>query len=187
MTNEQHPISQVKWVDPTTLRANHYNPNKVFGTEYHLLKISILEDGWTQPIVILEDGTIVDGFHRWTLGSTDEDIRKLSGGLVPVVMVKFTDTVHKMMSTVRHNRARGKHGVLRMGDIVRTLVDEGLTEEQIMVRLQMDREEFTRLVDAKGSPLNVGKDSFGKGWIPTERMTPDQAAEHDRKRGKSVV
>lgn len=165
----KQPISEVEWVDPSTLRANDYNPNHVFGPELDLLRLSILEDGWTQPIVARSDGQIVDGFHRWHLGSTDSEIRRVSGGKVPVVRVADKKTLaDRMISTVRHNRARGQHGILRMGDIVRALRDEGLTSEEIERRLGMESEERERLAELRGSPELAGKDSFGRGWVPTE-------------------
>jgi ParB-like chromosome segregation protein Spo0J len=160
------PLGKLKWVDPASLKSNDYNPNRVFGPEMQLLKISLLEDGWTQPIVALEDNTIVDGFHRWTLGSRDDEVRAMTGGLVPVVYVSFKDEAHRKMSTIRHNRARGKHGVLKMGAIVRSLVAAGVPAEEIQQRLQMEREEFERLTELRGSPDTSGRDSFGKGWIP---------------------
>src|SRR5262245_27363791 len=138
---ENQPLNVVEWVDPKTLRANHYNPNKVAPPEMDLLKISILEDGWTQPIVARPDGEIVDGFHRYTLGSTDPDVPALTGGLVPVVRLRDADMAHQMMSTIRHNRARGTHRVIRMAEIVTALKDQGLSEDEIMHRLQMEDEE----------------------------------------------
>lgn len=162
-----HPIANVRWVDPDTLHANDYNPNHVFGPELKLLKLSILEDGWTQPVVIREGGQIVDGFHRWTLARTDAAVRKASGGKVPVVVLPARSEADLVASTVRHNRARGQHGVLKMGDIVRSLRDEhGQSDADIKRKLGMDREELTRLADQRGAPELMGKDSFGKGWVP---------------------
>lgn len=167
MTNEQ-PVSRVEWVDPSTLHANDYNPNKVFPVEMELLKLSILEDGWTQPIVARPDGEIVDGFHRWTLGSTDDEVRALTGGLVPVVRVAPEKSrADQMMATIRHNRARGKHHVLKMADIVRELVDEqGLSFEEVGRRLGMEHEEVDRLYDRSGMGERGGAADFGRGWVP---------------------
>lgn len=159
------PLEKLAWVDPADLRANNYNPNRVFPPEMELLKLSIMETGWTQPIVATPDGQIIDGFHRWTLASTDADVRALAGGKVPVVYVEV-DVSHQMIATVRHNRARGTHGILKMGNIVRTLRDQGLTDADILRRLGMEDEELDRLAETRGSPDLVGKDSFGEGWIP---------------------
>jgi len=165
---EGQPISTVEWVPRDVLHANGYNPNKVAPPELALLKLSILEDGWTQPIVAREDGEIVDGFHRWTI-SGDPDIAKMTGGLVPVVRLANVDPAHQRMSTIRHNRARGTHHVLRMADIVADLMEEyGLDVAELMFRLGMEDEEVERLAD-RGAMVKRGRnDDFGKGWVPGE-------------------
>lgn len=166
----QHPLDSVRWVDPATLHANSYNPNRVFTPEMRLLKQSILEDGWTQPIVIRVNGEIVDGFHRWTLAMSDVDVRAASGGLCPVVTLDASRTAaDQMIATVRHNRARGQHGILKMGEIVRALLEQGLNPEQIEQRLGMEDEEVSRLSDMRGSPDQAGRESFGQGWVPSSK------------------
>jgi hypothetical protein len=164
------PLSAVRWVDPATLKANDYNPNKVFTPELKLLRLSIIENGWTQPIVIRPDGTIVDGFHRFTLGSTDKAVQALTGGLVPVVTLsaELTRADH-ILATVRHNRARGQHGILAMSKIAKELRADGMTQEEMQERLGMDKEEAIRLLDQRGSPEAGGRDHFGKGWAPVAR------------------
>ncbi|MBI1824821.1 MAG: ParB N-terminal domain-containing protein [Planctomycetes bacterium] len=164
---DRQPIAHVEWVDPATLRANSYNPNRVFGPEMRLLKLSILSHGWTQPIVARTDGEIVDGFHRWTLASSDEDIRAITSGLCPVVYLDEISLEEQMLATIRHNRARGQHGVLRMGEIVRALIDSGMDAAMVGSLLQMEDEEVERLADLTPSPQHAGKDHFGKGWVPT--------------------
>lgn len=163
----KQPIASVQWVKPKTLRANNYNPNHVFGPEMRLLKLSILEHGWTQPIVARMDGEIVDGFHRWTLASKDKDVQALTGGLCPVVYLEGITVEQQMLATVRHNRARGQHGVIRMGEIVRALMSSGMNEAMVGSLLQMEDEEVERLADITPSPQHAGKDHFGKGWVPT--------------------
>ena len=103
---KKQPLDKIIWIDREKLKANNYNPNKVAPPELKLLKISILEDGWTQPIVINDDFTIVDGFHRWTL-SGHKEINSLTGGLVPVVILEGKSSNDKKLATIRHNRARG--------------------------------------------------------------------------------
>ena len=169
-TTMRHPIDEIQWVDPDSLRSNDYNPNHVFSPEMRLLKLSILEDGWTQPIVARPDGEIVDGFHRWTLARTDDAVRAASGGKVPVAFLPESKTrADQMIATIRHNRARGQHGILKMGDIVRALEKNGLAADEIQSRLGMDREERERLTDMRGGPESMGKDSFGQGWRPVRR------------------
>ncbi|MCU0506383.1 MAG: ParB N-terminal domain-containing protein [Chloroflexi bacterium] len=162
------PISHVEWVDPLTLRANDYNPNRVARPELALLKLSLMENGWTQPIVARVDGEIVDGFHRWTLARTDAEVAALTGGLVPVVRLPAIDPATQRMATIRHNRARGSHHVLRMADIIADLHGMGLADGEIGRRLGMDPEEVGRLLD-RGNMLKRGAGAaFSKGWTTAD-------------------
>lgn len=165
---KKEPISAVRWVNRDQLRPNDYNPNRVAPPELDLLIVSILEDGFTQPIVVLPDMTIVDGFHRYTV-SADPRLTEHYNGMVPVVTVD-ADPVHRQMSTIRHNRARGTHAVLPMADIVRGMVDDGVTTAEIMQRLGMEDEEVARLIDRAGMPQRMAKQAsdFGKAWVPGE-------------------
>jgi ParB-like chromosome segregation protein Spo0J len=167
MSKEKQPISNIQWVFREKLLPNGYNPNKVAPPELKLLKISIIEDGWTQPIVINSDYTIVDGFHRWTV-SGHAEIYALTEGYVPVVMLEPADANQRKMATIRHNRARGTHGVLEMSNIVADMVKEGLSGEEIMSRLMMEKEEVVRLLFRAGIPKSkVFEDKeFSKAWKP---------------------
>lgn len=161
---KQQPIDTVQWIERDKLKANDYNPNKVAPPELKLLKISILEDGWTQPIVVLPDYTIVDGFHRWTV-SADKEVGELTDYKVPCVVIEV-DKVHRKMSTIRHNRARGTHAVLPMADIVQSMIEDGVSQQEIEERLQMEDEEVLRLATRKGIPQNLIKQDFGQSWKP---------------------
>lgn len=160
------PVSNVVWIHRDHLKANNYNPNKVAAPELRLLKRSIMEDGWTQPIVVLEDNTIIDGFHRWTV-SGHKEIYNLTDGWVPCVKVAM-DKTHRMMSTIRHNRARGTHGVLPMAEIVKAMVDDGVSVPEIMERLGMEDEEVIRLANRVGLPVRMESQDFGKAWVPDD-------------------
>lgn len=164
---EAQPLSTLEWVDPSTLSANDYNPNHVAPPEMKLLKISLLENGWTQPIVAQPSGEIVDGFHRWTLITTDKEVQALTDGLCPVVRLFDVGPDVARMATIRHNRARGNHYVVKMSDIVHDLVELGLSEKEIATRLGMDKEEVRRLIQ-RGNSLerNAGVE-FNNGWVPT--------------------
>lgn len=165
------PISHVEWVPRDSIRPNDYNPNKQPPPEHRLLKVSILQDGWTQPIVVFDDGTgskpvIVDGEHRWRASNNDE-VKALTGGMVPIVRIKG-NLHHRMMSTIRHNRARGEHHVLPMADIVKALLDAGIKKDDVQFLLQMEEEEVERLAEKAGLPEKVTRShgDFNKGWVP---------------------
>lgn len=168
MSAQDQPISQVQWIERDRLSANAWNPNRQAPPEKRLLKTSILENGWTQPIVArAHDGgerlEIVDGFHRWCTAD-DPEIRAMTDGLVPVVVLPECDPILARLATVRHNRARGTHGVLGMADIVADLLDAGLDEGEIGTRLEMDPEEVDRLADRGQMTKRGNAGAFSNGW-----------------------
>jgi ParB-like chromosome segregation protein Spo0J len=164
---EDQPVNNIVWRHRDELKPNNYNPNAVAPPEMKLLKISILEDGWTQPIVMNPDDDIVDGFHRWIV-SGDKDVYEQTGGYVPTVTISPKDKASQKMSTIRHNRARGTHAVLKMADIVQGMVEEKLSMQEICHRLQMEKEEVIRLANKKGIPKTdiVQDHSWSKSWVP---------------------
>ena len=161
------PVSGLTWVARDTLRANTWNPNHQAPTEMALLRLSILENGWTQPIVARGDGEIVDGYHRWRVAA-DPDVAALTDGLVPVCyLVAGRDDITTRMATIRHNRARGSHHVLRMADLVADLVEHGAEPADIATRLGMEDEEVRRLLDrGKMTVRGANPDgAFSPAWV----------------------
>lgn len=142
-----NPISNVKIVDRELLKANDYNPNVVNNRNLDLLLQSILTNGWTMPIVVRADYTIIDGYHRWTL-SGREPLYSMLKGKVPVVIVDHDDDESKnIYGTVTHNRARGTHLLEPMKQIVKRLYSEGKSTDEIGKQLGMSKEEIFRLSD----------------------------------------
>ena len=140
------PLSSLQWVDRTQLRANDYNPNKVSEENLQLLVQSILTNGWTLPIVVRPDYTIIDGFHRWTVSGREPLLSKL-GGKVPVVIVQHDSEAEDMYGTITHNRARGTHLLEPMKAIVKKLIEDGKDVKEIGKQLGMRPEEVFRLSD----------------------------------------
>ena len=140
------PLSTLEWVDRNRLRPNDYNPNKVSQENLKLLTQSILTNGWTLPIVVRPDYTIIDGFHRWTVAGT-EPLYSMLDGKVPVVKVSHEDQSEDIYGTVTHNRARGTHLLEPMKAIVKRLLDEGKSVQEIGKQLGMKPEEVFRLSD----------------------------------------
>ena len=140
------PLATLEWVDRNLLKPNDYNPNKVSRENLKLLTQSILTNGWTLPIVVREDYTIIDGFHRWTVAG-EEPLITLLGGRVPIVKVHHDDQAGDIYGTVTHNRARGTHLLEPMKAIVKRLMDEGKEIKEISKQLGMRPEEVFRLSD----------------------------------------
>lgn len=157
-------------MDRNLLKPNDYNPNKVSKDNLELLKQSILTNGWTLPIVVRPDFTIIDGFHRWTV-SGEEPLISLLGGKVPVVKVAHADQSEDIYGTVTHNRARGTHLLEPMKAIVKRLLDDGKTVQEIGKQLGMKPEEVFRLSDfSKEDFLNmmVKKDTYSTAEMFTK-------------------
>lgn len=140
------PLSSLQWVDRSLLKPNGYNPNKVSEDNLQLLVQSILTNGWTLPIVCRPDYTIIDGFHRWTVAGR-EPLHSMLGGKVPVVIVAHDDENDDVYGTITHNRARGTHLLEPMKAIVKKLLDQGKTVQEIGKQLGMKPEEVFRLSD----------------------------------------
>lgn len=149
-----HPIARVRWVHIDQVRANDYNPNAVAMHEMRLLHTSITADGYTQPVVTIHDPDtdryiIVDGFHRYTVMRTQRDVYDTTGGYLPVVVID-KPLADRIASTVRHNRARGKHSVQGMASLVFKMLDEGEPDEVICNKLGLEPEELARLKHITG-------------------------------------
>ena len=140
------PLSTLQWVSREIVKPNDYNPNKVSKQNLELLKQSILSNGWTLPIVVRPDFTIIDGFHRWTIAG-EEPLLSMLDGKVPVVIVDHKDKSGDIYGTVTHNRARGTHLLGPMKAIVKELMNEGKSVEEIGKQLGMKPEEIFRLSD----------------------------------------
>lgn len=140
------PLSTLQWVERENIKPNDYNPNKVSKQNLELLRQSILTNGWTLPIVVRPDLTIIDGFHRWTVAG-EEPLRSMLDGKVPVVIVEHKDKAGNIYGTVTHNRARGTHLLEPMKAIVKELIGEGKSVEEIGKQLGMRPEEVFRLSD----------------------------------------
>lgn len=159
-----HPVSNVRWVPSDQVKANDYNPNTVASPEMELLKISIEADGFTQPIVVWKAGPdvyeVVDGFHRHKVG------KALGLTHLPVVVVNNDriDKGDRMASTIRHNRARGKHGVGPMSEIVMELSRRNWSDEKIAKELGMDADEVLRLKQIKGLEEMFANRDFSEAW-----------------------
>lgn len=147
------PVYNVKKIPVEKIAANDYNPNKVALREMELLYTSIKEDGYTMPIVCYYDEEqdkyiVVDGFHRYRTILEHKDIYEREEGCIPVSIIN-KDINNRMASTIRHNRARGKHEVELQANLVSMLKD-GWNEEKIMKELGMTLEEVQRLLGLTG-------------------------------------
>lgn len=163
------PVDYVKWVKADDVHGNDYNPNVVAPPEMELLRLSVQADGYTQPVVTMpdEDGTVViDGFHRTRIAKEFPDIRQRVHGYLPVVTIREdrTDVNDRMASTIRHNRARGKHQVSVMSDIVIELKRRNWSNDRVAKELGMDADEVLRLCQMTGLAELFADEDFSDSW-----------------------
>lgn len=166
---KNEPVDFVRWELAETVRANDYNPNKVAPPEMRLLERSITEDGYTQPIVgcFVEDGIeVIDGFHRNKVGKTSKKVKARIHGYLPIVAIRAdrSDSKDRMAATIRHNRARGVHGVMPMADIVAELIRNGWHDDDIAKELGMDADEVLRFKQNIGMPELFKDHTFSASW-----------------------
>jgi len=193
---KNEPVDFVRWVKNEKVVSNDYNPNKVAPPEMRLLEVSIVNDGYTQPIVAFpnedEVNEVVDGFHRSRVGKESKLVNKRVFGYLPIVAIRSEKTgkSERIASTIRHNRARGKHQVSAMSEIVIELKNRNWKNERIARELGMDEDEILRLCQISGLE-NLFKDSdFSRAWISedsadtehfepiSDEITEDELAAH---------
>jgi len=167
MKNE--PVDCVLWVKNDNVKANDYNPNSVAPPEMELLRQSIMEDGYTQPIVSFKEDsqiTVIDGFHRNRVGKEVEEVRNRVYGRLPVVNINQwkQGRSDRMASTIRHNRARGSHNIELMSTIVSELVEMGKGDAWICKHVGMSKDELLRMKQITGLSSLFQNKAFSNAW-----------------------
>ena len=164
----RQPVDWIRWVPINKVQANDYNPNSVATNEMRLLYTSILHDGYTQPVVTVYDEKsdkyiIIDGFHRFLTCRENADIKDRNFGKLPIVVLDKSMN-DRMASTVRHNRARGKHSVSGMSSMVFSMLNDGWDDADICNELGMESEELLRLKHITGFSKLFEDTEYKKAW-----------------------
>lgn len=163
------PVDCVLWVPAGDVEANDYNPNNVAPPEMKLLQRSIVKDGYTQPVVTWRIGSkfgVIDGWHRTRVGKEDSAVRKRVKGYLPVTTINDSrqDIKDRMAATIRHNRARGVHGVAPMTDIVAEMIRQGWNDQEVCAELGMDAEEVLRFKCNTGMADLFKDQPYSRSW-----------------------
>jgi ParB-like chromosome segregation protein Spo0J len=170
---KREPVDCVLWVHGEKLHANDYNPNSVAPPEMRLLQLSIMADGLTQPIVAWSDADesfeVVDGFHRNRVCKEVGAVKKRTMGRIPIAVINTerTSKEDRIASTIRHNRARGKHAVDAMAEIVVDLSRRNWNDEKIAQELGMEPDEVLRLKQITGLAELFADREFSEAWEAT--------------------
>ena len=187
---KDQPVNHVRWVPIEQVEANGYNPNSVAKNEMRLLYVSISHDGYTQPIVVIRDEgrdkyVIVDGFHRYSIMRLNKDIYDLNKGLIPVVVIEKSIN-DRMASTVRHNRARGKHSVSGMANMVFQMLENGWENEAICAELGIEPDELIRLKHVTGFSKLFENVEYLRSW-ETKRQIELRIAYNKGQNGNDLI
>lgn len=192
---KSEPVDFVRWVKNNEVTANDYNPNKVAPPEMKLLELSIVNDGYTQPIVSWsnpdkEAVEVIDGFHRNRVGKESKVVQQRVHGYLPIVDIRTEQSSKndRMASTIRHNRARGKHQVDAMSEIVIELKNRNWRNARIAKELGMDEEEVLRLCQISGLEHLFSDKDFSRAWEAddaandwedvTDDLDPEEIEQH---------
>ncbi len=168
------PIDLVQWIQSGHVKANDWNPNTVAPPEMRLLEHSIMVDHYTQPIVTWTQDSllheVVDGFHRCQVGRSVQAISDRLRGYLPVTTVHSSrgDKSNRMAATIRHNRARGRHGVDAMSNVVLELTRRNWDDERIAKELGMEADEVLRLKQVRGIADAFADHAFSEAWTYTD-------------------
>ena len=187
MKYKRQPINNFKWIYIDNIKANDYNPNTVAKNEMNLLYTSIKQDGYTQPIVTIYDKkidkyVIVDGFHRYFVMKMYKDIYESTDGYLPIVILEKNIT-ERMASTVRHNRARGKHKIAGMANIVFAMLDKGMNDKDICHNLGLEPEELIRLKHTTGFSKLFENTKYSKSWETRRQL--EVKKEYENRKNKT--
>lgn len=183
---KNEPVDCVQWVKNDTVIANDYNPNSVAPPEMELLRLSIHNDGYTQPVVsMMNEGntrTVIDGFHRTRVSKECKDITERLFGYTPVVTIRESQSGlnDRVASTIRHNRARGKHKVESMSDIVADLKKRNWSDKKIGIELGMDQDEVLRLSQISGLTELFQNSEFSMAWESEETELTEEIIEDEK-------
>lgn len=179
------PVDNVIKVPVEKVEPNDYNPNKVAKKELSLLHTSIKHDGFTQPVVTIWDPDkekyiIVDGFHRYFVMKSFKDIYERNQGLLPIVVIE-SDINDRMASTVRHNRARGKHSIDGMSNMVFQMLENNWRDEDICNELGLEAEELLRLKHITGFSKLFEDVEYKRAWETRSQIQIRKRAEEEGK------
>jgi len=90
-------------------------------------------------------------------------------GYLPVVVLDKPIN-DRMASTVRHNRARGKHSIAGMSNLVFEMLDNGWNDEDICNELGMEAEELLRLKHITGFSKLFADAEYHKSWMTKNQL-----------------
>lgn len=144
--------------------GNTYNPNSMPDEKREALEESIKLAGFAYPIASWWDPeqrlfVIIDGFHRNLIAGYEY----LGMEHVPVVPLMLTPE-QRMMATWTFNKARGFHAVDLDAELIRSLIEQGVDEDEIAQKLSIDIETVYRYKQVTGIIALFQNAQYSMSW-----------------------
>lgn len=166
----KHPIDSIRWIPVERLEANDYNPNVVYNQELKLLELSLLKQGWIQPVLACKEDdkyVIIDGYHRWWLTKNKQQCREMTDGMVPCAVLELS-IPERMLLTVRINRAKGSHIACKMHELISSVVNEyQYSIADVCSAIGATKDEVDLLLKENVfKKLDIENHEYSKAWYP---------------------
>jgi len=164
------PVYNIKKISIDKIKANDYNPNRIASPEFKLLELSILEDGFTMPIVCYHNKKddmyeIVDGLHRFLIAKNNKTINQREKNSIPVSIIE-KPLKNRFASSIRHNRARGENLLeLMQNFIYKSIENNKIDDNWMMKNYGLDKDELLRLKQLTGIKELFKDKDFSKTWV----------------------
>lgn len=165
----KQPLEEIQWIAHEEIAANDYNPNVVLNAELKLLELSLLTNGWIQPVLVNKNESgyeIIDGYHRYSLVRLRAKVSLMTNGKVPCVVMNLSEAERKLL-TIRINRAKGSHIAFKMSEIIKSLIAEGLEPKYIAQSIGATKKEIDLLLmDDVFKMKDTQNHEYSKAWYP---------------------
>ena len=161
-------------VQNKVLKIPSWGATSILRPEKMLLRISMIEHGWLQPLVVTSsDNTIIDGYQRYLISINEEKFLKKHGGFIPV-LYQNVDEVDAMIMHIRLNRAKGSVNSYALSRLVKRVVASGKYDENDLgnIFLMHDDEVDLLMSDGLLKKRNWQKYEYSRAWVPIEVAKP---------------
>lgn len=148
---------------------NLYNPNNVSPEKLQGLALeSIPENGMCFPVIVICDDeqprfVIIDGAHRDRALGPDW----LDCDYIPVVVLAH-DMSKRLAATWQFNKLRGHHQVDLDAELIRRMIEQGMSDEDIAAKLAVDVDTVYRYKQVTGVAELFKNAEWSRAWEMTE-------------------
>lgn len=151
-------ILDVKVLQIDQVHENQYNPNLMDDETMRLTRLSMAEEGFSDPIDVApckakghpkDCWVILDGEHRWKVA------KEMGMTQIPVfVKERYGDDA--VITTIRKDRTAGEPDLIKLAEVVGDLVDE-FGPDEVQRRLGYDRSDQQAMIEL----TSWGWDAYG--------------------------